>query len=113
MVECDRHGLSFGSRCCGHVAVAIDEGLPLAARVFVDGMTDPHQLCPACVEPVETWLSEYRRGAQSMLEPDYSMNGRCVECMLEWYSATGLGDLSIAVKRAREDRLKIEQERGA
>lgn len=113
MVECERHGPSFGSPCCDHVAVAIEKGLPLATRVFVDKLRDPHQLCPACVKPVEAWLSEYRRGAQSTLEPDYSMSSSCTECVRDWYSATGLGNLSITVQRAREDRLKIEQERRA
>jgi hypothetical protein len=113
MVECDRHGLSFGSRCCEHVAAAIDEALPLAAGARVDRMTDIHYLCPRCVETVEAWLSAYRRGAALELEPDYSMTGRCFNCIEEWWLASGLGDLSIAVRRAREDRLKIEQERGA
>ena len=113
MVECDRHGFSFGSRCCGHVAAAIDEALPLAAKAFMDTMTDVHHLCPRCVEPVEAWLSAYRQRAAPTPEPDYSMSGRCVECLREWYRATGLGDLSTAVRRAREDRLKIEQELGA
>lgn len=113
MIECDRHGLKFISRCCDHVAAAIDEDRPLAAKVFVDAMTDVHHLCPKCVEPVETWLSEYRRGASPTFEPYYSMDGMCGECMREWYRAAGLGDLSIAVRRAREARLKIEQERGA
>lgn len=110
-MECERHGLSFISRCCAHVAVAVDEGLPLGVGVFVDRMTDVHHLCAACVAPVETWLSEYRRGAPPTLEPDYSRDAMCGECLREWYRANGLGDLSIAVQKAREDRLKIEQER--
>ncbi len=111
MVECDRHGLSFISRCCDHVSAAIDEALPLAARAFMDTLTDVHHLCPRCAEPVEAWLSAHRRGASPTPEPDYSTSGSCAECLREWYRTTGLGNLSLAVQRAREDRRKIEHER--
>lgn len=107
MFECDRHGLSFIGRCCEHVAAAVDENRPLATKVFMDRLTDVHHLCPECIVPVEMWLSEYLRGASPMLEPYYSMNGMCGNCMREWYVATGLGDLGIAVQRAREVRRTI------
>ncbi|NBC42824.1 hypothetical protein [Corallococcus exiguus] len=92
--------------------MAIDEYISLAAKVFVDRMTDLHHLCPACVVPVEAWLSAYRLGTQPVPEPDYSMSGSCLECAREWYKDTGLGDLGAAVQKARGERWKIEQELG-
>lgn len=113
MVECEIHGLSFGSECCQHVQDAVLETRErVTAFVVIDGLGDPNYVCAACFALAKAWLDSYASGSAAP-EPAFSETGVCGKCMREWYEETGQGDCSEAVIAARATRADIEAQHSA
>lgn len=101
MARCPDHGLSHVVTCCTHVAQAVAGRTGEPGAVVVDDWVTPSLACARCVLAIRaagrTPESAQVGFAHALHEP---MVGYCVECVRDWFAATGQGELSEAVASA-------------
>jgi len=106
MIRCPVHGLTNIMTCCVHVGDAVDENRYEHAQVVIDRSGSHHALCDRCLAQA---LPQLQAPLEDPLEDGYlaldpSVVPYCDQDVKEWYAATGQGDLSQAISRARVER---------
>lgn len=99
MIKCPTHGLTHITTCCTHVGDAVDANRYERAHVVVDGSSTHHVLCGRCLEQAATQIEESSNGGYLVLDPP--LEPYCHRHLIDWYAATGQGDLSEDIARAR------------
>ena len=103
MIRCPVHGLTHITTCCIHIGEAVDANRFEHATVVVDHSGTAHVLCDRCLPQAEAQL---RAGPSNVpggnfLQLDPPLEPYCHKHLIEWYEATGQGNLSEEIKRAR------------
>jgi hypothetical protein len=83
MIKCPTHGPTHITACCPHIGDAVDANRFERARVVIDDLKTHRVLCEQC--------------QTSALD----LEAYCHQDLIEWYAATGQGNLSEAIARAR------------
>lgn len=107
MTRCPTHGLAHMITCCVHVADAVDAGTLEESHVVLDDWVTPSIVCARCkrlVDAAERNPDEPQIGFDHVL--DSPLVPYCHECLRDWFAATGQGDLSEIISRARAPHLK-------
>jgi len=103
MIKCPVHGLTHFTTVCTHIGEAVDANRFERAHVFVDNSNTHHVLCDRCLAQAESQLgsSKHESPDGGYLQLDPPLEPYCHQHLIEWYSATGQGDLSQEIARAR------------
>jgi hypothetical protein len=99
MIKCPIHGLTHITTGCIHIGEAVDAKQFERAYVMVDGLNTHHVLCERCLEKAAKQI--HVSPSPSYLELDPPLEPHCHQHFLDWYAATGQGDLSDEIARAR------------
>jgi hypothetical protein len=90
-----------------HIQHAVEVGALEKAYVVLDDWITPSLLCARCerlVSAAERSTGEPQVGFDHVLESP--LVGYCYSCVIEWFAATGQGDLPEAIARVRAPHLK-------
>lgn len=103
MILCTIHGLTHISTCCDHIADAIDANQFERAYVVLDGWGIHSILCQRCREQAISRIEKSTKSSSSGfdLQLDSPLVPCCHSCLIDWYRATGQGDLSKAIAQVR------------
>jgi hypothetical protein len=97
MVQCPIHNLTFIQPCCEHIGHAIDAKRYEHANPLVDTFGAPIVLCDPCFHKAVRQTENEMEWFTFHLELGVEIWPYCSDCLKEWYSSTGQGDLSDAI----------------
>ena len=103
MIKCPIHGLTHMGTACTHVGDAVDANRFERAYVVIDGSNTVHLVCEGCRAQAVSQFEAATKDSSNWgyLQLDPPVEPYCHQHLVDWYSATGQGDLLEAIARAR------------